>query len=194
MSAASTSTSFQSRPGFLGEVMAATPGDNRLDHCIQCGSCGGSCPSGSEMAHTPRRLFALIFAGERDRVLRSNAPWYCVSCYYCTVRCPQEVHITDVMYTLKSLAIQAGLYHDAALPDFSETFVDYVEKYGRSFELGIATRFNLRHHPLSLAGMAPMGLGMLKRGRMDLMPHKIDNMAQLAAILEKAKALEGRLQ
>jgi heterodisulfide reductase subunit C len=191
VSAAPASSSSQGRSGFLGEVMASTPGNNRLDHCIQCGSCGGSCPSGPEMDHTPRRLFALIRAGERDTVLRSNAPWYCVSCYYCTVRCPQEIHITDVMYTLKSMAIKAGLFHDAALPDFSETFVDYVEKYGRSFELGIATRFNLRHHPLSLAGMAPMGLGMLKRGRMDLTPHRIDGMAQLTAILEKAKALEG---
>lgn len=175
---------------FVSEVMAATPGDNRLDHCIQCGSCGGSCPSGAEMEHTPRRLFALIFAGQRETVLKSNAPWYCVSCYYCTVRCPQEVHITDLMYTLKRMAIQAGLYHDAALPGFSETFVDYVEKYGRSFELGLATRFNLRHHPLSLAGMAPLGLGMLKRGRMDLTPHRIDDMVQLSAILDKAKELE----
>jgi heterodisulfide reductase subunit C len=190
VSAASYAVSNPGLTGFLAEVMAATPGDNRLDHCIQCGSCGGSCPSGAEMEHTPRRLFALIRAGARDMVLRSNAPWYCVSCYYCTVRCPQEIHITDVMYTLKSMAIKAGLYHDASLPDFSETFVDYVEKYGRSFELGIATRFNLRHHPLSLAGMAPMGLGMLKRGRMDLTPHKIDNMAQLSAILNKAKQLE----
>jgi heterodisulfide reductase subunit C len=181
------------RKDFLAEVMAATPGDNRLNHCIQCGSCGGSCPSGAEMQHTPRRLFALIRAGERETVLMSNAPWYCVSCYYCTVRCPQNIHITDVMYTLKAMAIQAGLYHDATLPDFSETFVDYVEKYGRSFELGLATRFNLRHHPLSLAGMAPLGLGMLKRGRIDLTPHRIEGMAQLTAILERAKALEGEL-
>ncbi|MBK9325226.1 MAG: 4Fe-4S dicluster domain-containing protein [Thiobacillaceae bacterium] len=194
MSAAPASKSIPGRPGFLDEVMSATPGDNRLNLCIQCGSCGGSCPSGAEMDHTPRRLFALIRADAREAVLRSNAPWYCVSCYYCTVRCPQEIHITDVMYTLKSMAIKAGLFHDAALPGFSETFVDYVEKYGRSFELGLATRFNLRHHPLSLAGMAPLGLGMLKRGRMDLTPHRIDGMAQLTAILDKAKALEGGLQ
>lgn len=176
--------------GFLAEVMAATPGDNRLDQCIQCGSCGGSCPSGAEMEHTPRRLFALIRAGARATVLRSNAPWYCVSCYYCTVRCPQQIHITDVMYTLKAMAIRAGLFHDTAPAGFSETFVDYVEKYGRSFELGLATRFNLRHHPLALAGMAPLGLGMLRRGRMDLTPHRIAGMAQLSAILERAKALE----
>lgn len=177
-------------PGLLGEVMTATPGMSRLNMCIQCGSCGGSCPSAAEMEHTPRRLFAMLRVGMRDEVLRSNTPWFCVSCYYCTVRCPQQIHITDVMYTLKCMAIAAGLYRDASLPAFSATFVDYVERYGRSFELGLATRFNLRHHPLSLAAMAPMGMGMLKRGRMGLVPERIRDMHQLTRILETAKAAE----
>jgi quinone-modifying oxidoreductase subunit QmoC len=175
---------------FLREVMDATPGDSRLNMCIQCGTCGGSCPAGPEMDHTPRRLFALIRSGLRDAVLRSNTPWYCVSCYFCTVRCPQQIHITDVMYTLKGMAIGAKLYRDNSPPDFSQTFVDYVEHYGRSFELGLATRFNLKHHPLSLPAMAPMGLGMLKRGRMELVPHRIEGMAQLTRILDRAKTLE----
>ncbi|MBK6710249.1 MAG: 4Fe-4S dicluster domain-containing protein [Chloroflexi bacterium] len=50
--------------------------------CIQCGTCGGSCPSGQDMDHTPRQLFAMIRADMRDEVLRSNTPWYCVSCYF----------------------------------------------------------------------------------------------------------------
>jgi quinone-modifying oxidoreductase subunit QmoC len=176
--------------GFLAEVMAATPGNTRLNMCIQCGSCGGSCPSGTEMDHTPRQLFAMIRADMRDVVLRSNAPWFCVSCYFCTVRCPQQIHITDIMYTLKSLAITAGLFRDPSPAGFSETFVDYVERYGRSFELGLATRFNLRHHPLSMPAMAPMGLGLLKRGRMGLNPERIQDMAQLTRILDRAKSLE----
>ena len=81
----------------------------------------------------------MIRADLREQVLRSNTPWYCVSCYYCTVRCPQEVHITDVMYTLKSMAIREKLYDDSTAPDFSQTFIGYVETYGRGFELGLAT-------------------------------------------------------
>lgn len=188
--AVSSAESPRGAPGFLSEVMAATPGNSRLNMCIQCGSCGGSCPSGAEMDHTPRRLFAMIFADMRDEVVRSSTPWFCVSCYFCTVRCPQQIHITDVMYTLKSMAIAAGLYRDPSPAGFSESFVDYVERYGRSFELGLATRFNLRHHPLNLPGMAPMGLGMLKRGRMSLTPERIRDMAQLTRILDRAKALE----
>ena len=179
-------------PTFIEEVMAATPGDSRLTMCIQCGSCGGSCPSGPDMDHTPRALFAMVDAGLKDLVLRSNAPWYCVSCYYCMVRCPQEVHITDIMYTLKRMAVQEGMYKESSAadaPDFSETFIDNVENYGRSFELGLATRFHLSHHPLDMHKMAPMALDMLRRGRIDLTPSRIKKLDQLKAILAKAKEL-----
>ncbi|KAB2903612.1 MAG: 4Fe-4S dicluster domain-containing protein [Anaerolineae bacterium] len=178
-------------PGsFLDEVLAATPGDSRLDMCIQCGTCGGSCPSASDMDHTPRQLFAMIRADMREAVLRSSTPWYCVSCYYCTVRCPQEVHITDVMYTLKSMAIRAKLYDEAIAPDFSQTFIDYIENYGRSFEFGLATRHNLKHRLRQAPSMIPMGLGMFTKGRMDLTPQRIEGIDQLRSILACAIELE----
>ena len=177
--------------------MANTPGETHLEMCIQCGSCGGSCPSGPDMDHTPRQLFAMIQAGMRDQVLRSNAPWYCVSCYYCTVRCPQEIHITDLMYTLKRMAISEGLYQESSAadaPDFSETFIEYVNNYGRSFELGLATRYHLRHRPLNaLKTASSTGLGLFLKGRMDLAPRRIDNLKQLKAILAKARELGGQL-
>jgi len=175
---------------FLEQVSAATAGVARLEMCIQCGTCGGSCPSASDMDHTPRMLFAMIRAGLRDEALSSNTPWICVSCYHCVVRCPQEVHIPDVMYTLKSMAIQAKLYRDSTAPDFSQTFVDMVETYGRSYEFGLATRHYLKHYPLRLPRMAPMGLGMLTKKRMDITPHRIQGIDQLRAILNKAKEVE----
>jgi len=178
---------------FMAEVIAGTPGgDPHLEMCIQCGTCGGSCPSGPDMEHSPRQLFAMIEAGMREEVLRSNTPWYCVSCYFCMVRCPQEVHITDLMYTLKRMAIKEGNYRESSAadaPDFSETFIDFVENYGRSFELGLATRYHLKHHPLGAMKMAGFGLEMLRKGRMDLAPKKIKGIDQLQAILAKAKEL-----
>ena len=180
---------------FIAEVMSETPGKTNLEMCIQCGTCGGSCPSGADMDHTPRALFAMISANMRDKVLKSNTPWYCVSCYYCTVRCPQEIHITDIMYTLKRISIKEGNYRESSAadaPGFSQTFIDYVDNYGRSFELGLATRYHLTHHPLDVMKMAPMGLGMLRKGRMDLTPKKIKNMEQLKSILDKAKQIGGQ--
>lgn len=175
---------------FLEEVSARTPGHDRLEMCIQCGTCSGSCPSATDMDHTPRAIFAMIRAGMKDEVLTSNTPWICVSCYYCIVRCPQDVHITDLMYTLKGMAIKDKKYKDSTAPDFSMTFVDMVETYGRSFELGLATRHYLRHFPLRLPGMAPMGMGMISKKRMEITPTRIKGMEQLTAILNRAKELE----
>ena len=185
------------RRAFLQEVIEDTPGsDPRFEMCIQCGTCGGSCPSGPDMEYSPRRIFAMIEADMREEVLKANTFWYCVSCYYCMTRCPQEVHITDLMYTLKRKAIREGYCQQSSAsdaPDFSEYFVDAVLKYGRSFELGLATRYHLRHHPLGMAKMAGMGLDMLRKGRIDVTPRRIKNLDQLHAILDKAEEI-GRLE
>jgi heterodisulfide reductase subunit C len=176
----------------LGEVSHRTAGVSRLEMCIQCGSCGGSCPSEADMDHTPRMLFAMLRAGMRQASLMSNTPWICVSCYHCVVRCPQNVHIADVMYTLKSMSIDAKLYQDSTAPDFSQTFVDMVEEFGRSYELGLATRHYLKHFPLRLPSMAPMGIGMLSKQRMSITPTRIKGISQLKAILKRAKEVEAQ--
>lgn len=178
---------------FVEQVEARTPGDSRLHMCIQCGTCGGSCPSGPDMDHTPRQLFAMLRAGLVGEVLASNTPWFCVSCYLCYVRCPQEIRITDIMYTLKTMAIEQGLVEVDEAQDFSETFVGYVEHYGRSFEFGLTTRHFLRHRPMSVTGLASMGMGMISKGRIDLTPHRIEGVNQLQAILNRAKQLEAQL-
>jgi len=177
-------------PTFLNEVIERTPSISNLEKCIQCGTCGGSCPSAMDMDHTPRALFAMIFAGMKDQVLKSNTPWYCVSCYYCTVRCPQEVHITEIMYTLKRLAGEETTLYDATAHDFSQTFINWVENYGRAFELGLMSQHMLKHNPFGVFKIADMGMGMVTRGRMDFMPHRIKGMDGLKAIIAKAKELE----
>jgi heterodisulfide reductase subunit C len=177
-------------PTFFDQVVAATPGNPHLERCIQCGTCGGSCPSGADMDHTPRTIFALIQAGMKEEVLKSNTPWYCVSCYYCTVRCPQEIHITDIMYTVKRLAVQEKGYKDSTAPDFSQTFISWVENFGRSFELGLASLHMLKHNPFGVFKIASMGIGMVSRGRMAFKPTRIKGLEGLKAILAKAKELE----
>ena len=178
------------------EVVAETSGIGaNLNTCIQCGTCGGSCPSAADMDHSPRKIFAMINEGLREEVLKSNTPWYCVSCYYCMSRCPQDIHITDIMYALKRMAIEAGKYQRISkdkAPAFSKGFIDFVESNGRSFELGLAMRYHLRYHPVGAVKMATgMGLQMITKGRMDLTPTKIKDMGQLKAILKKAKELGG---
>lgn len=176
----------------LEEVAARTAGVSRLEMCIQCGSCGGSCPSAAAMDHTPRMLFAMLRAGLREETLSSNTFWLCVSCYHCVVRCPQNILITDVMYALKSMAVEEGLYQSSTAPEFSQTFVDMVENKGRSFELGLASVHYLKHFPLRLPSLTPMALGMLSKKRMSIIPTRIRQLPQLKAILKRAKELEAQ--
>jgi heterodisulfide reductase subunit C/quinone-modifying oxidoreductase subunit QmoC len=65
-----------------------------------------------------------------------------------------------------------------------------VEKYGRSYEFGLATRYYLTHQVKRLPGRAPMGYGMLSKERMSIKPRKIEGIQQLTKILDRAKELE----
>lgn len=175
---------------FQDEVIALIPTDSRLEDCIQCGTCGGSCPSAADMEHTPRQIFALIRAEARDQVMASNTPWMCVSCYLCAVRCPQQIHIPDVMYALKAKATRDGRVPGNVAPDFSRSFVDNIHKYGRSFEVGLVAKHYLRHYVTRLPSMATSGLGMVAKGRMGFRPNRIKRVDGLNAILERAGELE----
>lgn len=177
-------------PTFQEEVIAMIPADSRLEKCIQCGTCGGSCPSYADMDHTPRQIFALIRAGARDKVLDSNTPWMCVSCYLCAVRCPQQIHIPDVMYALKAKATAEKRVPSHVAPDFSKTFVDYIHKYGRSFEVGLVAKHYLRHYVTRLPSMTGAGIGMVTKGRMGFRPHTIKGVGGLNAILHRATEIE----
>jgi heterodisulfide reductase subunit C/quinone-modifying oxidoreductase subunit QmoC len=96
------------------------------------------------------------------------------------------------MYCLKRIAIAEGSFRDTDAPALAKTFTDLVERYGRSFELGLASRFYLFHKPLAMLKMGPLGWSMLTRGRMALVPTKIRRVEQLQAIVKKAREIGGK--
>jgi heterodisulfide reductase subunit C len=114
----------------------------------------------------------------------------CVSCYFCSVRCPQQIHIPDAMYAIKSIAEREGLAPERTGADFSRTFVANIHHFGRSYEMGLVARHYLRHHPLRLPGLVPMGVAMLAKGRMGFVPKRIRGVAGVRAVLERAAEVE----
>lgn len=143
------------------------------------------------MDHAPSRLFTMMQAGLWDEVLRSRTPWCCVACYYCTVRCPQEIPITDLIYGLKRLSIKRGLCAEVDEQYFYQIFMRNVERYGRSFELGLASRYNLTHKLRELPGLVSTSLAMLLKSRVALKPRWVEDIKGLRAILRRARALGG---
>lgn len=175
------------RDVFLEDVYAI-PGGERIKECIQCGTCSASCPTSYAMDYTPREVIAAFRAGLLERVLESNTIWLCASCYYCTVRCPSGIKLTDIMYELKRLAIEFDLAQEhAKAPVVSKLFVNTVNKNGRVSEAGLVSKFMLKTNPLGILKMIPRAFKLLIRGRMPLIPHKIKGISEVEKCLVAAE-------
>jgi heterodisulfide reductase subunit C len=145
------------------------------------------------MDYTPRQLFALLHAGYDNEVLASNTAWHCVSCYNCTVRCPQHIPITEIMYTLKHLAAQGGFTRITDVSDFSSIYVSLVERFGRSFDMGLIFRCYLTHNPMSKIIWGSLALKMGRTERVVTGPSRIRDIDQLQRIIAKAKSMGDEL-
>ena len=110
--------------------------------------------------------------------------WVCASCYACAVRCPREIDITDLMESLRRLAVEQGvaLSRDVA---FENAFLSVVRRDGRAFELEMLLRYKLFNGPLDLLPQMPIALGMLRRGQLALLPHRISGRGELHQIFRR---------
>jgi quinone-modifying oxidoreductase subunit QmoC len=175
---------------FLDEV-AALPEGERVRSCIQCGTCGGTCPVGFAMDATPRRIFAMVRAGMKKEVLESSTPWICASCYKCTVNCPAEIRITEIMYALKRMGIAEKVVPGDPGPEkFIKIFTEMVTRFGRGYELGLMLKFMLPGKAIELIKQAPIGMAMLMEGRMPLLPHRIADLEGFKKMVARAIELE----
>ena len=115
---------------FKDEVLS-TPGGEHLLKCYACGTCTASCPVREvDERYNPRRIIRMVLLGLKDEVLRSDFLWLCSTCYTCTERCPQGVHLTSVMRALKNLAVKEGRVH----PSFRMQ-LETIRAQGKLYEI-----------------------------------------------------------
>jgi quinone-modifying oxidoreductase subunit QmoC len=169
--------------GFAEEIMSLA-GCDQLKSCIQCGTCSGTCPLSIYMDYTPRQVMALVRADFKNEVLRSHTIWLCASCYACTVDCPRQIRITDIMYALKQRAIQEGIYpRRFPIPVLAREFSAMARRMGRITETLLVLRLFLKSDWRALFRSWRMGLGLLRTGRFSLKPERIQRRDELAAML-----------
>ncbi len=161
---------------------------------MQCGTCTGSCGSAARMEHTPRQLWRMVQAGMKDEIFKSRTFWLCSSCYYCTLRCPRGLPLTDTMAALKRVAVAEGYTTDRKSAPFYKAFLDSVRKYGRVRESEMMARYFLAvKNPAVPLSFVPLGMKLMARGKMDLhMPGfggrgKLDRLYRKVMELEAAK-------
>lgn len=176
-------------PGFGREVMKV-PGCERLESCMQCGTCSGVCPLSIYMDHTPRQVIELTRSDFKHDVLSSVTIWLCASCYACTVECPKEIRITDIMYELKQRAIHEGYYPKKfPIPVLAKEFSSMAHKNGRVTENFLAGLMFLKTNWLAALGMWRLGLNLFRRGRFPLKVEKIERRNELGRMLETVERL-----
>jgi quinone-modifying oxidoreductase, subunit QmoC len=174
--------------GFGKEIMAV-PGCEQLEGCIQCGTCSGVCPLSIYMDYTPRQVMALTRGDFKNEVLQSHTIWLCASCYACTVECPREIRITDIMYELKQRAIHEGRYpKHFPIPVLAREFSEMVKKHGRITEMLLVFRLFLKTNPVAAMGNWRMGLDLAKTGRLSLTTEKIEKHTDIARMLDATDA------
>jgi len=170
---------------FLGKIKAKSYSEE-IARCIQCGTCSSSCPMAEYMDYSPRKIIAMVKHGFKDDVLKSFTPWLCASCYSCQVRCPSQIKITDVMYSLRREAVEAGVYPSKMpVPALAQEMHKLIAKNGRNSELWLVVKMYLRLKdfigPLKMAGT---GIALMKTGRLSLKMEKIKNTKQLHSLLK----------
>ncbi|MFQ6075117.1 MAG: 4Fe-4S dicluster domain-containing protein [Candidatus Bathyarchaeia archaeon] len=161
--------------------------------CLSCGSCSGSCPLSFSMDYTPRQIMRFLQLGMKEKVLSSSTIWLCASCYGCTVLCPREIKITDVMGALKRIAINEykDLIASKSSYTYYNTFMKSIEKNGIIDEKSFFITYQLKTRGLlGLLNYAPFGYSLFRKGKISLRTHKIRQLDSFRMIFRKTGQME----
>jgi heterodisulfide reductase subunit C2 len=157
-----------------------------FDLCYQCLTCTLSCPFASTMDLLPNQLVRKIQIGAKEEVLSSRTIWRCASCETCVTRCPNEINIPRLMDTLRQMSRQEKVTAgDNGVAVFHQAFIAGVRQWGRQYELGMLLSFKIRARDL----FSDLGLGMkmLQKGKISLMPGRNRSAKEVKSIFRKLK-------
>lgn len=164
---------------FRDQILKTHVGEKILT-CMQCGTCSGSCPVSHEMDYTPRQLVRMVQLGLKKEVLSSNTIWICTTCFSCSVRCPRGIHPTELMETLKPIAIAEGIINKNA--KFDNVFSNVIKNNGRASEFLLISRYGLADP--GMIKQLPFGLAMMAKGKLPLSIDRMENTRELDAIFK----------
>ena len=161
--------------------------------CMQCGTCSGSCANSFAMDLTPRQVWRLAQLGEKEEIFNSTTFYLCSACYYCTLRCPRGLPLTDAMSALKRLAASEGIRKYKQSSNFYKTFMDTVRRYGRIREAEFMNRYFLSMmNPFLPLGFAAMGMKLMKKRKIPLEIPKLFGKGRFDRLFRKVEELEAR--
>ncbi|MFH1156330.1 MAG: 4Fe-4S dicluster domain-containing protein [Pseudomonadota bacterium] len=175
----------------LKELFFKTPHGGEILRCIQCGTCSASCPYADRMLHGPRELFALIRDGMMGEALGSETPWFCSSCYQCMDRCPMEIPVTDIMYSLKQMSLKLDTVPDAnKMADLYKAFAANVRAFGKVTDPLVMAVYSMKH-PTDAVKNLPLALRLALRKRLEALPRKTRSRTAVEKLFSPFESSEG---
>ncbi len=172
------------------DAVANEPGGEKINECIQCGVCSGSCTTVEWWEYPPRKVIAMIRAGMKEQVLSSTSAFNCVTCYLCTVRCPRDIQPSALMHAVMAIAEREGYRPKTRTMALFRTLRESMKR-GRIWELGMAMRYYLSSNIFSGLGSLPLAFSLISRGLMPIMPPRPTKSNEIKAILNKVQAIQG---
>ena len=114
-----------------------TPEGGRIQTCIQCGMCAGTCPYGEYMAYPPRQIINMLRSGLIEEVFQSDSLLNCVACYACLAKCPRKIRLTEVLLPLVKERVFEQLPN---VPKELQSALQNTLRYGNPMGLSPAKR------------------------------------------------------
>ncbi|MDP2872321.1 MAG: 4Fe-4S dicluster domain-containing protein [Bacillota bacterium] len=174
-------------PGFAAEVSRLAGTD--VQACYACGKCSAGCPVSASMDYQPHQIIRLVQLDQKDEVLSASAFWLCASCVTCSVRCPREVKLAQVMDALREISRRSGVAAgQPRIAAFYGSFLDLVRSGGRLHELGMTAMYKLRSR--DLFGDIDLGVKLMLRGKLKLIPGRIKGRHHVAGIFRRVREHE----
>lgn len=158
--------------------------------CIQCGTCTASCPNADNMDLTPRMLWRMILMGQKEAVFKSKTFALCSACYYCTLRCPRGLQLTEAMNILKQIATMEDAKIFRQSKRFYGSFLESVRRHGRVREMEMMSLYFIAmKNPMVPFKYAGLGVKLMGKGKVTIQfPFK--GTSALDKIFKKTSELE----
>lgn len=161
--------------------------DAHLDRCYQCYTCTAGCPVVYAMDYYPHQLVRMVQLGVKERVLSCSTIWLCATCEACATRCPNDINLVSVMNTLREMALEEGVeIKEKEIVSMHKTFLSLIKSLGRQHEVSLLILLRMKTREIFKDII--LGMKMLHKGKLKIMPHKIKGVEQIKGIFERSKA------
>lgn len=169
----------------FSEIIQTRSGE-LLRTCYFCQKCTAGCPVAYVMDYKPAQVVRLILLGRKDVLLRSAAPWLCVSCEACGTRCPNGIRLAPIMDVLKEMALVEGVAPaEKKVYALHQSFLDSIRLWGRVHELSMLMEYKLR--AVDLFTDLDMGMLLMLKGKIPALPERIRDLARVRALYRRAR-------